>query len=715
MLQPLTALHPLRHALLCLGALGLLLAPACKGSSSTVVPAATQTLVITAFQPASAQAGDVVTLTGTGFTGVSLVTFGGHAAQAWHENSDQELLVTVPAIAATGPIAVKTTSGLQADTAPAVFTLIAPPLAATGFTPASGPVGTVVAIHGTNLGQATSVTFGGTAAVLMTVATDNQSIAATIPAGAVTGPVLLHTPAGDTPVAGGDFTVTAMPALPSVTAFEPASAGPGQVLTLTGQGFTGTSQVTFGGHPAAAWTVLSDLQLQVTVPANAATGPLTVTTPAGTTSTFPALFTLLLHAPVITSFEPAQGVPGTEVVLLGDHFEGASEVTYAGVPLGPDRFQAANGFLRVWVPDDATTNGVIGVVNPGGAAETALPFTVVPSRRASLREPFATQPGPFGEGRYLDLPVKRRTEQYQQNFPQAPMFHAYHPDAGGLGRKVFGNTETNLNFKLPSTFYAELPPAIKGQIEALGLPPDSVDILCTSQDYFYDGVSGADGIYLFRPHYWLDPDAPYLGLFTHNFGISAGFYEADPGVTVDGQAPGVFFPFDVTVHSESGTAISPIVSSAATQPVAGFDVTRSTGLWSLTLNGTRAAATLHLLFNDADQEVLKNLTVVANDLTGLVTGFNGGSLRDTRGVQLFKQLLRPEILMTADATLPSGERRLTLTGTCLAGATQITVNGLPVRAFLVRSDAVLEVTVPAGTTGNLVVTTPLGESRPLLL
>jgi hypothetical protein len=61
--------------------------------------------------------------------------------------------------------------------------------------PASGNVGTKVQILGNNLGGATSVTFNGTAATF-TRGPTGTSIAATVPAGATTGPVQVSTPSG---------------------------------------------------------------------------------------------------------------------------------------------------------------------------------------------------------------------------------------------------------------------------------------------------------------------------------------------------------------------------------------------------------------------------------------------------------------------------------------------------------------------------------------
>jgi hypothetical protein len=67
--------------------------------------------------------------------------------------------------------------------------------AVTSFSPTSGPVGTVVQINGSAFTGARKVSFGGIAARAFTV--DNDStIHATVPPGALSGPIEVVTPSG---------------------------------------------------------------------------------------------------------------------------------------------------------------------------------------------------------------------------------------------------------------------------------------------------------------------------------------------------------------------------------------------------------------------------------------------------------------------------------------------------------------------------------------
>ena len=76
----------------------------------------------------------------------------------------------------------------------------------TDFTPATGPVGTVVTITGTNLSGATAVRFNGTAAIVLKVVNDTQ-MTVTVPIDATTGNISITAPGG-TAISSGSFTAT---------------------------------------------------------------------------------------------------------------------------------------------------------------------------------------------------------------------------------------------------------------------------------------------------------------------------------------------------------------------------------------------------------------------------------------------------------------------------------------------------------------------------
>jgi len=234
----------------------------------------------------------------------------------------------------------------------------------TGFTPTSGPVGTSVAISGTNFTGATAVAFNGVSASF-TVGSAT-SIQAIVPAGATTGPLSVTTPAG-TATSSGAFTVVLPPTL---TTFTPSSGPVGTSVAISGTNFTGATAVAFNGV-SASFTVVSDTSIQATVPAGATTGPLSVTTPAGT-ATGSGAFTVV-PPPTIASFTPASGPVGTSVTISGTNFTGATAVAFNGV--SASFTVGSDTSIQATVPAGATT-GPLGVTTPAGTATTPNNFTV---------------------------------------------------------------------------------------------------------------------------------------------------------------------------------------------------------------------------------------------------------------------------------------------------------------------------------------------------
>ena len=79
------------------------------------------TPTIGTFAPPSGKVGTVVTITGTGLTQTTGVSFGGVAATTFTVVSDLQIIATVPTGAITGKIAVTTTGGTA--TSSATFTV----------------------------------------------------------------------------------------------------------------------------------------------------------------------------------------------------------------------------------------------------------------------------------------------------------------------------------------------------------------------------------------------------------------------------------------------------------------------------------------------------------------------------------------------------------------------------------------------------------------
>ncbi len=143
---------------------------------------------ITSFSPSQAAVGQVVNVTGTAMSATTGVTVDGVSA-SFAVASDTEVDVTVPNGAVTGRIVVTTPTG----TATSATNLNVLPTVLS-FSPPSGPIGTVVTITGSAFTGATSVTFKGVSAQFTVIADD--TISATVPAGAGTGKIIVKTRGG---------------------------------------------------------------------------------------------------------------------------------------------------------------------------------------------------------------------------------------------------------------------------------------------------------------------------------------------------------------------------------------------------------------------------------------------------------------------------------------------------------------------------------------
>ena len=319
---------------------------------------------ITGFTPSSGPPGTVVTITGTNLAlPATEVSFNGKAATDITSDTPTKITVKVPAGATTGYINVTAPSG--SVTSASKFTYTGPTI--TGFTPSSGPPGTVVTITGTNLSHTTAVSFNG---IKSTITGDRSTqITVKVPAGATTGYIEVVT-LDEAATSATKFTDAA----PTITGFTPLFGLTGTVVTITG---TNLSHATCGVHLLRAHpvkgTVTSDMSTQITVkvPTGATTGYINVTTSLGTvTST--SQFAVSSGPPTITGFTPSSGPPGTIVTITGTNLSGATEVSFNG-EAATEIISDTPTEITVKVPAGATT-GDIKVTTPSGSVTSASKF-----------------------------------------------------------------------------------------------------------------------------------------------------------------------------------------------------------------------------------------------------------------------------------------------------------------------------------------------------
>ncbi|MBU8899829.1 IPT/TIG domain-containing protein [Corallococcus sp. M34] len=330
-----------------------------KSLSSSAAP------VITDIAPTGGAPGTMVTVTGSGFTGVKAVRIAGARASYFRCWADNRIVARVADTATTGPVEVTTPAGTATSTT--AFT-VTPPPTLSAISQGSGTMGQKVVLRGSNLAGAT-VSFSEN--LLSACVANDTQVSTQVPSGAVSGPITVVTPSGK--ATWDAFTVMSN-VTPVVTALDPPAGPEGTEVTLTGTGFTGTTAVSFQDVPAMAFTVLSDTSLVASVGLRTTSGPVRVTNTHGSGAS-PQPFSVT-PAPALTDFSPKQGVAGTRVTVTGHGLLSATNV-YIGAPGVSVPFTVSSDTQLTATSPGGTTSGPISADVSSGRVKTDMSFTVL--------------------------------------------------------------------------------------------------------------------------------------------------------------------------------------------------------------------------------------------------------------------------------------------------------------------------------------------------
>lgn len=319
------------------------------------------------FHPKLGAAGTVVTITGTGFSGASMVVFGDSNGQttALTVVSPTRIDVIVPLTAVSGSIAVVTPTGTASSGLR--FFEAGPRL--TAFSPATGAPGTSVRVDGANftLGatpRVTAVRFNGVPATQGEVI-GASTLNAVVPPGGTSGFIEVETPAG---LARSGMKFYAQPILQR---FTPTNGIAGDTITLHGTSFDDATSVRIG-NTEVPFVVVQSTNAVLVLGTNVTTGRITLTAPGGA-FIHP---TNLVIGPRIVAFSPAFGRSGTNVTLAGAAFNGVQEVRFGGVVAAftPGTVNQ----LTATVPASAFT-GPVSIRTTNGTYVTEASFFITPA------------------------------------------------------------------------------------------------------------------------------------------------------------------------------------------------------------------------------------------------------------------------------------------------------------------------------------------------
>ena len=192
----------------------------------------------------------------------------------------------------------------------------------TGFEPASGAGNLAITVRGHGLDRVSAARIGSTRLRLWRNGSDpflpvgdQLSLAFPPDVTPVSGAITLAFPEGETTSTG---TFTAIPRRPEVTGFAPARAGSGAWVAFSGTGLDRVAAVAFGGAVSTEFQGRGPARFRVRVPAEARSGPVTLTEPSGAGSTV-GEFTLGEGAPLAYGLEKVyitQGIQDGSVPLV---------------------------------------------------------------------------------------------------------------------------------------------------------------------------------------------------------------------------------------------------------------------------------------------------------------------------------------------------------------------------------------------------------------
>ncbi|MCG8605032.1 IPT/TIG domain-containing protein, partial [bacterium] len=323
-----------------------------------------QAPVISSLEPKAAIAGTNLIITGSGLTGVTEVSFNGTLAPDFTVETDTKIKVMVPSGATTGKI--RLTNQAATGQSQSEFVVINAPIL-TSFTPRSGSVGSEITINGSDLSYVTEIAVNKTPVTDIQLDSGSQ-LRITVPQGASTGPISV-TNAAATVKSDSSFVVLTLPAISS---FTPARGPVGTEVTVTGSHLHDIEEALLGDTSTQNFTIHSDTEMRIVVPANAQSGKIKVGNGVGMVESNSDF--IVIEPPVLGSFVPASATVSTEVTISGINIASVTEVYFNGT-LASDFHVESETEIRVQVPNGAST-GKISVKNAAGAVESQADFVV---------------------------------------------------------------------------------------------------------------------------------------------------------------------------------------------------------------------------------------------------------------------------------------------------------------------------------------------------
>ena len=162
---------------------------------------------------------------------------------------------------------------------------------------------------------------------------------------------------------------------PTISSFSPTSGPKGTSINLTGTNLTGATAITFSGSSgnvvSTGYTVASATSITgIVVPSGAITGPLTVTTPGGTSPASPTSFTVCASPVAIAQNVSVTLDAGGSATVTAAQVNNGSTANCGAGPSSLSLQAAVTGTLS----GDVNEDGTLTLTAPAGCLFTAINF-----------------------------------------------------------------------------------------------------------------------------------------------------------------------------------------------------------------------------------------------------------------------------------------------------------------------------------------------------
>jgi hypothetical protein len=312
-----------------------------------------------------------VRITGLNLSRVSEITINGVKATRLDGGTDSTFEIDPGPNPTSGDVIITSSGGTPTNVGRVVF----PPRAKKAI-PERGAANSEVIIEGANLEDVEKVLIGEKEALIKDIQRESGKLVFLVPEDARSAELFLKSPGYDRVGSGIKFV-----AQPVVSRLDPPKAGQGVKVTLKGYNFEDVSSVTFGNAEAKgnfefgkSGTEDDPTRLIVTVPENAISGPISVTT-KGPLVGHSKAFTFV-PMPIVSSF-PVSVIGGQELRIVGTNLGDLKELMIGNVNIPLSSIKGSPTEIKLTVPV-GTANGKIKITTEGGTIESPEALTVTP-------------------------------------------------------------------------------------------------------------------------------------------------------------------------------------------------------------------------------------------------------------------------------------------------------------------------------------------------